>query len=119
MKELDEKDREMMQLLAQMGFGDIEARTLVFIGRRQPCTAREIELGVDLRQPQVSRAVNSMMRKGWVKRQIKKLEGQGRPIHIYKMKKDFGSIIRSKVDEKKEEIEQLKKTIKKIEKLAS
>jgi predicted transcriptional regulator len=118
-EELNEKEWELVDSLILLGVGKAEARAIVYIQKKQPCTSRDIEFGADLRQPEVSTAVNKMIKKGWVKRKNQKQpdNGKGRPIHIYSIKKNIKKIIKEKTAEKEEELKKMKKQIKNVNKL--
>ncbi|HLH86681.1 MAG TPA: ArsR family transcriptional regulator, partial [Thermoplasmataceae archaeon] len=78
-------------------------------------TSVEIERETGLRQPEVSIAMQWLRRKGWINKRNMKKEGKGRPIHGYRLSKDFNEILEeiiqdltNKINEIQENIEQLK-----------
>ena len=90
------------------------AYTLVYIRDKDEVTSVEIERETSLRQPEVSIAMQWLRRKGWINKRNMKKEGKGRPIHGYKLSKDFNEILEeiiqdlsNKIDEIKNNIEQL------------
>ncbi len=65
------------------------AYTLVYIRDKGEVTSVEIERETGLRQPEVSIAMQWLRRKGWINKRNMKKEGKGRPIHGYRLSKDF------------------------------
>jgi predicted transcriptional regulator len=90
------------------------AYTLVYIRDKDEVTSVEIERETSLRQPEVSIAMQWLRRKGWINKRNMKKEGKGRPIHGYKLSKDFNEILEeiiqtlsNKIDEIRNNIDQL------------
>ncbi|MDS0256406.1 ArsR family transcriptional regulator [Thermoplasmatales archaeon AK] len=91
------------------------AYTLVYVRDKGEVTSVEIERETGLRQPEVSIAMQWLRRKGWINKRNMKKEGKGRPIHGYRLSKDFNEILEeiiqdltNKINEIQENIEQLK-----------
>lgn len=91
------------------------AYTLVYIRDKGEITSVEIERETGLRQPEVSIAMQWLRRKGWINKRNMKKEGKGRPIHGYRLSKDFNEILEeiiqdlsNKISEINLNIEQLK-----------
>ncbi len=78
-----EMNEEMTGIMRIMGLKSNEARVLVFLMRGAEVTSREIERDTDLRQPEVSIAITSLMKKGWVKISNLLTENKGRPVKVY------------------------------------
>jgi predicted transcriptional regulator len=117
--ELNKHDKALIESLSKIGINKKEAETLIYIKSRGPCRASDIECNMRLRQPEVSVAVNRLIERKWVKKELEKKEGKGRPVHIYKMKKDFRTVIDEVISLKEEEIDKLKETIDFTKRLAS
>ena len=98
-----EKEEEFVSLLNELGFGRPVAQVLVFLANVPEATSRDIERGTDLRQPEVSIAMNHFRKRGWVGFRESKAESKGRPIKIYKLTKPIGKIMDLIEKEKKEE----------------
>jgi len=60
------------------------AKTLLYISQFDECKCTDIEHGADLRQPEVSRSIQELRKRGLVKKRDIKKKGKGRPVHIYK-----------------------------------
>ena len=105
---LDEKDDKAVQLFAELGMPKNLAKTLMFISQVEECKSAEVEQGADLRQPEVSVAMQEMRRRGWVKKRDLKKKGKGRPVHIYKLTKKLPVILNSFEQEKMKQVETIK-----------
>ena len=95
---LDEKDDKAVELFAELGMPKNLAKTLMFISQVDECRSAEVEQGADLRQPEVSVAMQEMRRRGWAKKRDLKKKGKGRPVHIYKLTKPLPEILHVKED---------------------
>jgi predicted transcriptional regulator len=78
---------EITELLFRCGISPLpRAKVLSFFLKEKgkELTAREIERGTDLRQPEVSLALSAFVERKWVTEQKpKELEGKGRPSKMY------------------------------------
>ncbi len=118
-KGLTEEQEELVDRLIKAGLQKNIARTLVFVASRNETKSREIEDATDLRQPEVSIAMQELRGKGWVtKRDIKK-EGKGRPVHGYQLDKPIEEIIEEIEEKEKERIDEIKQNLNKIKELVS
>jgi len=115
---LTKEQEELVDRLIKAGLQKNIARTLVFVASREETKSREIEDATDLRQPEVSIAMQELRGKGWVtKRDIKK-EGKGRPVHGYQLDKPIEDIIKEIEEREKERIGNIKKNLEEIKELA-
>ena len=87
------------------------AYTLVYIRDKDEVTSVEIERETSLRQPEVSIAMQWLRRKGWINKRNMKKEGKGRPIHGYKLSKDFNEILEEIIQELSNKIEEIQNNI--------
>jgi len=109
---LDKKDKELVQIFAELGMPHNLAKIFVFISQVEEWKAIDIEKILSLRQPNVSIVMQKFEKKGWIKkRNKKKNKGKGRPIHIYSLKKSVSEIIKNFEEEKLKEIEIMKKNL--------
>ncbi len=116
-KNLSSDQEELVNRLVKAGIQKNIARTLVFVASKDETKSREIESGTDLRQPEVSIAMQELRNRGWVtKRDIKK-EGKGRPVHGYTLDKSIGEIIKEIEGKEQERIKKIKDNLDKIKKL--
>jgi len=108
---LDEKDDKAVKLFADLGMPKNLAKTLMYISQVDECRSAEVEQGADLRQPEVSVAMQEMRRRGWAKKRDLKKKGKGRPVHIYKLTKPLPKILENFQSEKMKQVETIKKDL--------
>ena len=90
------------------------AYTLVYIRDKDEVTSVEIERETSLRQPEVSIAMQWLRRKGWINKRNMKKEGKGRPIHGYKLSKDFNEILEEIIQDLSNKIEEIQNNIEQL-----
>ena len=110
-------DQEIIDLLVSMGLSRKAATTLTFLSHMEETDARQIEKHTDLRQPEVSTAIKELNGWGWIEKRDLKGKGRGRPIHFYKLNIPIDAAIRTIVDGKKSEIEQIETNMKRLKEL--
>jgi len=99
-----EKEEEFVDLFVRIGTQKTIARTLVYLAKMKEATTRNIELGADLRQPEVSVAMKYLAGKGWVKSCQVHPEKKGRPIKIGNLTMPVPKILDIIGNEKQEEL---------------
>lgn len=109
-----DKEEEFVNLLIKIGTQRNVAKVLVFLASTKEATARAIERGTDLRQPEVSMATKYMNELGWIKSREIPSEHQGRPAKIYELAKPIDEIINCIETEMKNETKNKLATFKKI-----
>ncbi len=114
---LDEKDDKAVQLFFDLGMPKNLAKTLLYISQFDECKCADIEHGADLRQPEVSVAMQELRRRNWVKKRDLKKKGKGRPVHIYKSTTHLSEILNAFGQEKLEEVESIKNDISELKNL--
>jgi len=97
------KEEEFADLLVRIGLKKNVAKVLVYLAHTHEATSRDIERGTDLRQPEVSIAMASMMEQRWVENRETKAENKGRPVKIYKLSQPIGDIMDGIEQEKRAE----------------
>jgi len=112
---LDEKDDKAVALFSELGMPRNLAKTLMFLSQVEECKSAEVEQGADLRQPEVSVAMQEMRRRGWVKKRDLKKKGKGRPVHIYKLTKNLPTILKSFEQEKMKQVETIKSDLSELQ----
>ena len=105
---LDEKDKKAVQLFAELGMPKNLAKTLMYISQVDECRSAEVEQGADLRQPEVSVAMQELRKRGWAKKRDIKKKGKGRPVHVYKLTKSLPDILNNFEQEKMKQVETIK-----------
>jgi predicted transcriptional regulator len=108
---LDEDDERAIKLFVKLGMPKNLAKTLLFVSQFDECQCADIEQGADLRQPEVSIAMQELRKKNWVKKRNLKKKGKGRPVHIYKPATNLNEILKSFESDKNQEFENIKKDI--------
>ncbi|MEA3457309.1 MAG: ArsR family transcriptional regulator [Candidatus Thermoplasmatota archaeon] len=117
MRELTQHDKKIVEIFSNLGMPKNLAKTLMYISQVDECRSADIENGANLRQPEVSVAMQHLAKKGWIEKRDKKKEGKGRPIYIYKLTSPLDNIIESVEREKLQEIESVKKNITELKSL--
>jgi predicted transcriptional regulator len=87
------------------------AKTLLYISQLDECNCADIEQAIDMRQPEVSIAMQELHRRGWVKKRNLKKKGKGRPVHLYKSTTQLSEIFKTFEEEKFKEVEKVKNDI--------
>lgn len=115
MKQLDDNDEEIADVLISLGMNRYVARTLSYLQNVDEATSVELEKGAGLHQPEVSIAMKELKERGWIAEREEKKPGKGRPYKIYSLKVGFNDIIaqlekqqKKAVDEERAKIERLK-----------
>ena len=107
-------DDKAIQLFVKLGMPKNFAKTLLYISQFDECKCADIEHGADLRQPEVSIAMQELRRRNWVKKRDIKKKGKGRPVHIYKPTTNLSEISKAFELEKLKEVETVKNDISKL-----
>jgi predicted transcriptional regulator len=108
---LDNDDGKAVQLFVKLGMSKNLAKTLLYISQFDECKCADFEQGTDMRQPEVSIAMQELRRRGWVKKQDLKKKGKGRPVHIYKTTSTLSEILKTFEQEKLKEVENVQNDI--------
>jgi predicted transcriptional regulator len=98
---LSDVDIQITEILIDVGLKSGEARVLVVLFKGYDLTSRELERISDLRQPEVSIAINQLIKRNWVFVTSHNSEKKGRPVKIYSLQHTVDEIL----DEIKGEIE--------------
>jgi predicted transcriptional regulator len=109
-----EREEEFVNLLIEIGMRRTVAKVLVFLANVEEATSRDIERGTDLRQPEVSIAMNYMYERDWLKSRESKAMSKGRPVKIYTLAKPVARIMDNIEQEKKEEARHRLELVKKL-----
>jgi len=106
---LDKEDGKAVQLFAGLGMPKNLAKTLMYISQVDECRSADVEKSANLRQPEVSIAMQELRNRGWAEVQsFKKKKGKGRPIHIYKATMPLSQVMEEIEQEKTKELEAIK-----------
>ncbi len=112
------RDREILELMDSLGMNKNISKVLLFLSRNGESSSRKIEGAVDLRQSEVSIVTTEMKNKGWMSFRSIKRKGKGRPTNLFKLRQSLPRIIKKIEAEKMIEIEDMKKRIVYLKRLA-
>jgi predicted transcriptional regulator len=118
-KILDDKDMEFVETLRSLGVPRNVATLITFLANVDEASSREIEMGSDLRQPEVSIAMRTLRDNQWIEEREIKREGKGRPMKVYSLRASIDEIIRHFEEEKLHESAQAMESIQRLKQLIS
>jgi predicted transcriptional regulator len=116
---LDDDDERAVELFADLGMPKNLAKTLIYISQCEECRSAEVEQGADLRQPEVSVAMQELRKRGWVKKRDLKKKGKGRPVHVYQLTKPLPEILENFENEKLNEVKNIRSNLDNLQELIS
>jgi len=108
---LDKDDDKAVQLFVKLGMPKNMAKTLLYLSQVPESKSADIEQSANIRQPEVSVAMQELRRRGWVKKRDIKKKGKGRPVYIYKTTTNLSEIWKAFEQEKLKEVETAKNDI--------
>ncbi len=111
---LSEEANRLGKILIESSIPRSVAYTLVYTRGKGEVTSIEIEREAGLRQPEVSIAMQWLRRRGWINKRNMKKEGKGRPVHGYRLSKDFDEILEEIMQDLAVQIDSIKKNINEI-----
>lgn len=112
------KEQEIVNLMVTLGVQKNKAEILVFISKMGEATSRNIEDTVDIKQSEVSIILRELRDKGWLSSRSVKKPGKGRPVLHHRLKFPLIRVAKEVEDEKKKEIEEIKRKIARLKGLA-
>jgi predicted transcriptional regulator len=118
-KVLDDKDMEFVETLRSLGVPRNVATLITFLSNVDEASSREIEMGSDLRQPEVSIAMRTLRDNEWIVEKEVKREGKGRPMKVYALKATMDEIINYFEEEKLHESAQAMESIQRLKEMIS
>ena len=118
-KELDEKDLEFVGALLGINVPRNVAKLITYLSNVDEATSREIEIGSNLRQPEVSIAMRTLRNINWIEERDVKTEGKGRPIKVYKLNVPIEEIIKHYEEEKNREAAKTMQAIQRLKDIAA
>ena len=110
---------EFASILMKVGLKRNVAKVLTYLAGVAEATSREIEIGSDLRQPEVSIAMREIRKLDWIVERDEKNPGKGRPYRIYRLNKSLPEIVEFLEQEKSKESERIMRQIEKLKSLKS
>ncbi len=115
---LDKADEEFADTLIELGLKRNVAKVLTYLKNVKEVTSRDLEMGSDLRQPEVSIAMRELEELGWIAEREEKKPGKGRPYKIYSLNIDIEEIIEYLENQKKKESQAMMASIKRLKELS-
>ncbi len=116
---LDEKDQEFIDALRSLNVPRNVAGLITYLANTNDATSRQIEMGTNLRQPEVSIAMRTLRQNNWVNERDVKAEGKGRPMKVYKLRVTIQEIIQHYEAEKNNEAAETMRSIQRLKELKS
>lgn len=107
--ELKRDHLRMVEILTAAGIAKNTARVLTFIAVAGRTYSAQVQAGTGMRQPEVSIALKELAERKWISRQSVQREGKGRPIYVYRLKRDLKEIIESVEREQDRRVRQILK----------
>ena len=95
------------------------AALITYLANANEATSREIEIGTNLRQPEVSIAMRTLRNINWIEERDVKVGGKGRPMRIYKLDVPIEEIIKHYEDEKNNESARTMQAVKRLKELTA
>ena len=112
------KDREIMDLMVSLGISKNASKVLVYMAKNGESSSRNIETAVDLRQSEVSIVIKWLRNNGWISTKSIRRPGKGRPTQIYRMRYSMKRIVKEIEANKLKEIDEMKREINQLKRLA-
>jgi predicted transcriptional regulator len=98
-------EEEFVETLTKIGLSKNVAKIFVYLTIVKEATSREIELGADLRQPDVSLAMRTLEGQKWIMNRKIRRSGKRGPFRIYRLAYPAHEIIDKIEREKHNDIE--------------
>ena len=115
---MDDKDREFVEVLRDLGIPRNVASMITYLANVDEATSREIEIGSNLRQPEVSIAMRSLRKNDWIEEREIKKDGKGRPMKVYRLTISLEEIISHFEEEKRRESTKVMENIDRLKDLS-
>ena len=116
---MDEKDLEFVEALRSINVPRNVATMITYLANTDGVTSREIEMGTDLRQPEVSIGMRTLRQNNWVEEHDVKVGGKGRPMKVYKLGVPIEEIIKHYEEQKNSEATQAMESIQKLREMTA
>jgi predicted transcriptional regulator len=118
-KVLDEKDLEFIDALRNLKVPRNVAALITYLADANEATSREIEMGTNLRQPEVSIGMRTLRQNNWIEQRNIKADGKGRPMIVYKLNVPLESIIQHYEEESNRVSTRAMESIQKLKQLTT
>jgi predicted transcriptional regulator len=118
-KVLDEKELEFIEALRSLKVPRRMASLITYLANTNEATTREIEMGTNLRQPEVSMGMRALRQNNWIEQRSIKKEGKGRPMIVYKLSVPIEEIIKHYEEKKNRESTKAMESIQRLKEIAA
>ena len=118
-KILDDKDREFAETLQKLGVERNVSAMITYLMNVDKASSKEIEIGTDLRQPEVSICAKTMRLNGWLEEGNFKRDGKGRPSKVYKLRVSIEELIEHLEEDRIQKSAHLMQSIQRLRQLAT
>jgi predicted transcriptional regulator len=115
--QLDKKDEEIVEAFISLGMNRLVARVLAYLQQVNEVTSSGLEMGTNLRQPEVSIAMRQLIERDWINEREEKKQGKGRPYKIFSLKVGFNDIIVQLEEQQKKAMEEAQAKIERLKEL--
>ncbi len=115
----DEKELEFIQGLQSLGMSGNVAQVITYLRDMKERSSREIEMATGLRQPEVSIAMCTLRKMGWIIEREIKGNGKGRPQRIYALRLTIDEVIKYCEAEKSQELARTMESLQRLKELSS
>ena len=105
---------EFVEALRSINVPRNVASVITYLSNVDEATSREIEMGTNLRQPEVSIGIRTLRQNNWVEERDIKSKEKGRPVRIYKLSVHIEEIIKHYEEEKNSETAQAMGSIQRL-----
>jgi len=116
---LDEKDQEFVEALRSLNVPRGVAALITYLANVSEATSREIEMGTNLRQPEVSIGMRTLRHNNWIEEREVKTDGKGRPMKVYKLNVPIEKIIQHYEEEKNNETAKTMQAIQRLKEITA
>ncbi len=118
-KVLDEKDLEFIDALRSLKVTRNVAALIIYLANVNEATSKDIEVGTNLRQPEVSIGMRTLRQNNWIEQRNVKTDGKGRPRILYRLNVPIEKIIQHYEEEKNRESAIVMGSIQRLKDLAT
>jgi predicted transcriptional regulator len=118
-RSLDETDLQFAEILMELGMSRKVARLIVYLANVDEASSRDIEIGTNLRQPDVSIGMRTLRYNNWVKEEDIKSQNKGRPKKLYSLNTSLDQLVNYLQEEKLAETSRTMESIKRLKELAA
>jgi predicted transcriptional regulator len=115
----DEKDMEFIEGLQSLGINGNVSKLITYLKDVDEGSSKDIEIGTDMRQPEISIAMRTLRELGWISERDVKNPGKGRPMRIYALSTTIEEIIGHFEAKKSQESARTIEAIQKLKELSS